>query len=377
MLFSRDAPAKLRLWYGIGLIAFTVALASGLDLWRRPFGYDLATYVLAAQRLQDGRPLYPAVVVLGPFGQYFYPPTVALAFVPFTAAPFVGAAIWMMVLVSVAVALGATLVRRHPTWQRPWVAAAIALFPPLVWDLTLGNVTLLAAALALFAHSRRKPIVAGAILAVSLTLKPLTIGLLLFWALAGRGRAAIWTVAIGTASVIVTWPWLGARWIEYAGTVPALAGAAPGSGSNILPTGLSVGSAHAVVVVAAVAIVGVAAAATRRSPDASTHAAQTSLAAGPLLFTTIWYPYLIFAMPLLVEPGSWASPVWKGAAGRVGRVVAWILILAQFGRILPFLGLVLLLTVAAIPLVSALTRRREAHVTVARPAFWPSRDPAP
>lgn len=350
-----------RIWYGLGILAFGAALAGALDLWQRPFGHDYGAYVLAARHLAEGSPLYPREVVLGPFGQFLYPPLVAAAFLPFSADPRAGAQVWMLALLGMAVAYAWTLVRTHGIADRPWVAAGVIFFPPLVWDLTLGNVTLLACAAVLLAwRIRVRPVVAGVLIAVSIALKPLAAVAFIVWLLTGQWRAVLWAAATGAAGVALTWPWLAESWLDYPRVLLAVATAAPGTGSNILPVAFSGQPARSLLPLLALCTALAAGLAARHGAVRPGHAFLLALAAGPLVSSTLWYPYLIFAQPLLVQPGSMAGLWWERRSVRIARVFCWALMLAQFfgepGRdfLLPLLGLIALVLLGLLPVAAGL-----------------------
>jgi len=367
MLFDRSATWSRRSWYGAGILAFGAALAGALDLWRGSFGYDFAAYVLAARRLIDGLPLYPDEVVLGPFGQFLYPPVVAAMLIPALAAPRVAAAVWMLLLLGTTILLGWSLVRGHERADRPWVAAAFVSFPPLLWDLSLGNVTLAALCLALLAwHLRARPAAAGSLLAASLALKPLAAATLLVWTLTGRVRPVAWSILLALGVILITWPWLGQSWLDYARVLGAIATAAPGAVANIVPGALATGPARWLLPILAVCAATAGALAARRGSLPGDHAFRLALAVGPLLSTTVWYPYLLFALPLLLAPGPTGLP-WPGWGLRSVRVLAWVIMLAQAVRepgrsfVLPLFGLLILILLGLLPVAASIRERASAE----------------
>jgi len=82
----------------------------------------MSAYRAAADRLLSGGPLYaddPGAVRLGPYGQFLYPPPVALAFVPLALLPLgVAVILWTVLLEIVVVAID--IARSVVPAQLPW-----------------------------------------------------------------------------------------------------------------------------------------------------------------------------------------------------------------------------------------------------------------
>lgn len=353
-----------------GLLAFALAITFALEsITSYPIGYDLAAYLLAARRLIAGAGLYEVAdhgaVALGPFGQFFYPPLVAAAFAPLALLPpalsFTG---WFLFLAVVAAAVAWSVVRTLPYALQPWAAAAFAFFFPLGWEVRLGNLTLLSLALCLLAWKHRaRPALSGAILAGAIGLKLLPLAIIVFYLAAGRGRTVLWSVAFAAAAVAVSWPWLGAAWVDFAALLLTLARGDPATGSNIVPAIFAEPPAR--LALPALAIVSALAAGrlARTVPALETYALYLALATAPLVSATVFYPYLVFALPLLVGAGPylnrWAGRLLLAAARRPvlrlleasGRPFAWLLMQAQLLRepgrdfTLPLLGLLLLVVI--------------------------------
>lgn len=349
MLLDRRASPVRRAFYGSGIVALAFAFAGAVDLLDKPFGYDFAAYVIAARRLVGGAEIYPPDPVLGPFGRFFNPPIVAVAFVPLALFPYAGAVIWMLALLAVAAGFGWSLTREHGLERRPWVAAGFVFFPPLLWDLSLGNVTMLAVVLALVAWKmRERPLISGALLAASIALKPVSATLLIYLLTSGRHRVVASAFALAAASIGVTWPWLGGHWISYARLLTALGSAAPGRDSNIIPPELYGSPERWLLPLLAVCVAFIAARCATRMKDEG-HAFRLTLAAGPLISSTVWYPYLVAALPLLLARASPTTAGWADRSATIARVYLWAVLVAQFVRspgltvqLLGLLGLVLL-----------------------------------
>lgn len=352
-----------------GLLATAVSVALALDLLTgKAVGYDLAAYIMGARQLLGGEPIYPeGAFTLGPFGQFLYPPPVALLFTPIALLPFNAARVlWLLVLVAVAVGVAWSLTRRLRPHLRPWAWAGIALFFPLVWEIQLGNLTLVTLALCITAWQTRAPTWAGACaLAMAAGLKLLALPLLPFFALSGRGALLVRSVGILAAASLATLPLLVEEWAAYIQTFAVIVSAEPGTGSNITPAVFALPQLRPVLPLAGVGLVTLSALVARRRPAAADHAFRVALAATPLAASTLWYPYLVLALPLLVaEAPTPSGPRWRLAHAAI-RPTAWLVMQAQIVRdpgrdfILPFAGLLLLLATGVLELVLALRGARE------------------
>jgi alpha-1,2-mannosyltransferase len=176
-----------------GLVALAVAIALAIALLTaKGIGFDLGSYVLAARRFLAGASMYPdpATYAPGPFDQYVYPPPVILLFVPLAVIPFDAARlIWFLLLCGVAIALLVRLVSPLAPSARWWAAAAYVLFFPLLWDIQLGNVTLITLYVCVLAwDARDRWPLSGALAAAGIGVKLLTANLLVFLAVAARWR---------------------------------------------------------------------------------------------------------------------------------------------------------------------------------------------
>lgn len=304
-------------------------------------GYDLGTYLGAAHRLLAGAPLYghdPGPVVLGPYGQFFYPPPVAVAFAPLALLP-VGLAVglWLLFLGAIAVALGLSLTRTLVFAQRPWAMALFLSFQPLLWDIRLGNTALLTAALCWLGwRSRERPVQGGLWLAAALGVKLLPVLLLPYLLAAGRLRLLGWTALALLGTAALTLPLVGiAAWADYARLLGGVATAAPAIGPNVLPAELGSGAGRAVVLGAALALA-VAGGILGRAPGRQTRSFALALAAAPLVSATVWYPYLTLALPALVLIGL-SDPLNAGSRrlsipAITGRLILWGIIGTQLVR---------------------------------------------
>jgi hypothetical protein len=312
---NAEAARRPRLVWAAGVVVMVLAGLAGLGIFlaKQPFGFDLWAYVLAARHLLAGEPLYSAVPQMpaGPFGEYHYAPIVAVPFALLAPLPFwLATALWIGVNTGVAAAIGLHLIRPLPRDARPWAAAAFVLFLPTILEISLGNINLITLALCLVAWSlRQRAAAGGALLAVAIGAKLLPLSLVLFYLAAGRGRVVAWTLAVLAAGLLLTtvvfWremPGYVALFVALldsdqtaefiAATAPPELAAFLGSpiGAPVLPTAT----------LATAAVGGLAA---RRRPHDETHLHHLALAFAPYLslFGLLWFPYLVFVLPLLAS----------------------------------------------------------------------------
>lgn len=323
--------------------AALAALAAAGIAMTRPFGYDLVVYLEAARRLTAGAPLYPLAAHDAPVwtaGEYLYPPTTAAAFIPLATLPNdTATALWTAVLLVLAAALGYVLIRPLAAAIRPWAFAGYVLYLPLVAELTLGNLDLIALALSLIAVSARtRERVAGPALGLALGSKLLPLALPFFFVGARLWRTLAVTALVGLGAVVVTLPWLGDTWLTYGRLMSRLAGAPAAQAATVVPAGVPAPQ----LVLPAVAVgVGLLAGFAARDRDRATIGYATALAAVPLAAPGIWYPYLVFALPLfaalLRAPSRWTL---------AGTIVAFAIVETPKrpdGSYLAFYGLTLLI----------------------------------
>lgn len=353
-----------------GLLALAVAIALALDLGtHKATGYDLGAYVLGARRLLAGEPLYPGNdFVLGPFGQFLYPPPVALLFVPLADISFdVTRVVSLIALTAIGAVVTWTLTRRLRPRVRYWACAGIVLFFPLVWEITLGNLTLVTLALSLVAwRVRTRSWSSGIALAGAAGLKLLAAPLLPFFAAAGLHRTVMRSIAVMAVASLATFPLLADEWAAYMVTLSVIASAPPGTGSNISPSIFATPALRALLPLVALWLALACGVAARRRGPAAEHGFKVALAAAPLAATTLWYPYLVLALPLLVADAPAPARPWLRPVFGAARPVAWLVMQTQLVRdsgrdfILPVIGLLLLLGVGALETIFAL-RATPAH----------------
>jgi hypothetical protein len=381
-----EAARRPRLVWAAGVVVMVLAGLAGLGIFiaKQPYGYDLWAYVLAGRHLLAGEPLYAAQpeVPFGPYGEYHYAPPAAVPFMLLAPLPFsLATAIFLALSTVLAAAIGVHLVRPLPRDARPWAAAAFVLFLPLILEISLGNLNLPTVGLCLLAWSlRRRPAVAGSILAVAIGLKLLPLTLVLFYLAAGRARVVAWTLAVGGVGLLVTalvfardLPAYVALLLELkdsewaadliASTPPAEVAAILGSpvGRWLLP-------------VAALGTAVIGGLAVRRNPREATHFHHLALAFAPYVasFGLLWFPYLVTALPVMASASHRALLLPRPAArGPLVAAVAlsWALlqVIGEQKDLVPIaahlLGLLILLAVALA--VLELARREEVAKSVA------------
>ncbi|MDE3102311.1 MAG: DUF2029 domain-containing protein [Chloroflexota bacterium] len=285
---------------GLALVAIAAVASTGIAT-TRPFGYDLVAYLAAARRLTEGLPLYPLAahetIYLGA-GEYLYPPTSAVAFVPLALLPVdVAVAIWTALLVAIAAWTAYQLLRPIPAMARPWALAAYLLYLPLIAEITLGNLSLVTLAFCLAARSwSARPRSAGAALAFALGSKLLPAALPFFFVAARAWRSIAVFAVVCVAAVVATLPWLAGSWLVYLRLLLQIDAVPATQAMTLVPTFIP--GVRVVLPLTAVAVAVLAGQRARARSDNGLPYA-VALAALPLAAPGIWYPYLVFALPLL------------------------------------------------------------------------------
>jgi len=359
-----------RLVWAMGVVVAVLALgAATVVASALPAGYDFRAYWLAGQHLLNGAPLYPGPnTILGLPDEFRYLPIVAVLFIPFAVLPYsIALAIWTVLQVATAAAVGVALIRQLPPLWRPWAAAGYVFFLGLVLEVTLGNVNLLSLGLALAAwRFRDRAIPAGLLLAAAVGLKFLPLTLLLFYVASGRWRVVLTGGVIGAAALAIGAIAMPDRTAEYIRFAPRLLEqdwvyahiARPGPPelaavfwSDWFPLVLAIG---AVLVAIAAGI------AARRDPsnENAWHALTVATAGYLAPFGYFWTTFLILSLPLAAEILRRAST--RPAAERVpiivGVVIAWVLMEPQqTGTLVPILlhqlGVTLVLVLGIVTLM--------------------------
>jgi hypothetical protein len=337
---SRPPPAWLRTEDGwlviLGLTASAIGLAmialliAQRGLGRNYASYDLSAYVEAARRLLDGAPLYPQLVEggyrLGEANLYLYPPPVALLFTPALLVSLpVASTVWGIALTALGLAVGAIVASAVAPARRPLAFAMCVGAFPLQWELANGNVTLVTLALALLAWRARTSWGAAGALALAMGLKLLAVPVALTLAAAARWRSLALTGGLLAAVVVVSWPFLGGAWLDWARLTYELAAGPQTRQYNVVPDLLRTGIGRALLVgvtLVALLVIGSLIRARRLAPALGLSAA---LAAAPYVSAFVFYPYAVLVLPVVVWTGLGEVP----PVARVSAFAAWILVELQ------------------------------------------------
>jgi len=210
---ARLSPAMLMLAAG----AAALAVALGMMLWRRPhFGPDFLVFWSAAQ--QPVRDIYQFSVVPGRPLPLVYPPTFLMLLQAFAGVSARSAyLVWVGLSTFAFVAAGATLLKR--------LAPLVLLAPPVVFAAVTGETSLLlgAGVLAGLAGLPRRPLVAGALFGLVLSLKPQIAFLLPVGLVAARQwKALAATATAGAGMMALSALTLGAQsWMAWVNVLPA------------------------------------------------------------------------------------------------------------------------------------------------------------
>jgi len=370
---------------------FVLAAISALQIFlaKQPYGTDLWAYVLAGRHLLAGDPLYPPdpVVPFGPFGEYHYAPATAVPFMLLAPLPFwLATAIAIGLNIAIAAAIGVYLIRPIPRDWQPWAAAGYVLFLPTTLEITLGQLNIVTVGLCLVAWSlRRRPVLAGILLAIAIGVKLLPATLVLFYLASGRTRVVVTTAITGLAGLLLTWIAFPRDLPLYIGILAELRGSQwaadyVATGSPAWLAAL-VGSPIAVAALPAVALISAIGGGllARRDDRYETHLHHLALAFAPYVasFSLIWFTYLVTALPALATTMQWALLTPRRvtrACLLTGLAMSWLLlqVLGEQDDIVPIaahlLGLVLLFALGILVLVCAREREPAPSVAVSRVA---------
>jgi hypothetical protein len=197
----RDHAREIGALVAVAFGAVVLSVAMVVFIGSSGFGYDYAAYDAAARRIVAGQPLYladtAARYAAGAYeGLYLYPPPLAIALTPLTALSAANAALAWMVLRVVMLA-GACWILPVARTARLLTFAAACLSFPVLFDLNIGNVSLVVFALTALAW-RTTGTAIGAIAHAALIAVRFPFGVFfLAWAVLRRWRTIAWTVAAG------------------------------------------------------------------------------------------------------------------------------------------------------------------------------------
>jgi hypothetical protein len=272
-------------------------------------------YYPAAEAILAGEDFYPThgFLVRGEqhlIVDYVYPPLTAIATIPWTVLSVdVAEVIFAGLLVAGIVATLAVLD------VRDWRCYGLAfVWPPVTDAVSTGNVTIpivLSAALVWRFHNW--PLVAGATLGISIATKIFLWPLTIWLAATRRISAAVWSLVLGVAVLLVTWGAIGFRgMVEYPGLVRRLSEVMDERSYTVyalaLDLGLSDSLAKVLWVALAVAILGATVVVARRGDErrAFILALSAAIAFSPI----VWLHYfaLLLIVVALVQPQL--GPMW-------------------------------------------------------------------
>jgi alpha-1,2-mannosyltransferase len=352
------ARASVVCWLALGLSVAAYAVISA-TVFHQPFHvgmrklryFDLKVYRGAAELVLHARPLYghPIMRHLG----FTYPPATALALLPLTLASItvdsrVLTAINIVLLVwtlrwtvslwrSSNWAAGNRFFTGLNDWTIAAAAAALALWlEPVTTTLGYGQVDLIITALVVFDLSRPDTArTKGAAIGLAAGLKLTPLIFIPYLLLAGRGRAALWSVGAFIGTIVVSFAVVGGDAFHYwtkvifdTRIVGSIADASNQSlqGAAARLTGLtSPGAlATAFVVLIAVVAVALAARASRRGDDATGFwlCAVASLLVSPISWTHHW-ALAVPALLLLVLSAYDQRSRWRWLAAAVMAAVGY------------------------------------------------------
>lgn len=200
--------------------ALVLAIALLVFVGSRGFGYDFAAYDDAARRIVGGGSVYlpdtAARYAAGAYeGLYLYPPQLAIALIPLTWLDPSGATLaWLVVRFGLLAAGCGLLPVRSRTRLLAFAVACISY--PVLFDLNLGNISVVAFALTALAwRTVDRPI--GAVAHAALVALRFPFGLyFLQWLVERRWRTMAWTIVAGLALILLSLPIVGVgAYVDY------------------------------------------------------------------------------------------------------------------------------------------------------------------
>ena len=363
------------LWF-LAAVALIVRGAQLAFLTTQPqWGYDLSFYWTAADHLLHGEPIYSAAQLSGPYapqGQdgFLYPPPFAALAIPLVWMAPAGARIaeWLwsglglVLLVAVALALHRSehlgerfaALRGRGRWL---IVIAAVTFPPVIGELSIGNVHILLLGLLTLAWIgiRRGDAtgdwLTGMGIGAAAVIKVFPGVLVLWLLLTGRFRAAAASVIAAAVLVLATLPITGIEpWQQYPTVLANLAAVADVT-DTISPTiwlepYLGFSPARWIVTAVGVIVLALAAIRGRREP-APAASFGVAVVISVLIAPNVFHHYLaIFVLPMFLALGAGAGLGWLAlgyflmSGGRQPALgeLSWIV-----NRAMPTLGALTLL----------------------------------
>ncbi len=298
MVVDRDLGA----WAGPAAAVAAVAVAVWLVMVYGSigWGFDFQSYMLAAERLGRGEPIYLAWMLTGPFrpgpfGLYLYAPPLAVVTLPLTALSSLAATdVWFILHAGLFVAACALM--PVPRRTRLLVFAVGALSEPVLTDFLLGNVSLVIMFLAVIGWRWLDRPPGSVALAFAMSLRP-TMGIFLAWWIVRRQwRPLAWAFCTGAVLIVASLPFTGTgAYADYLRMLLHLSDMAgvPNNvdlGSTALSLGAGPALAAALVAVGFGVAIGAVAVSLRRDRDVSY---MVVFGATLLLSPLLWDHYLV------------------------------------------------------------------------------------
>ena len=278
-------------------------LAAAVFSGSRGSGYDFHAYDEAARRIADGTPLYPADTVTRYNARdytdlYVYPPQLAIALVPLTVFDRSTALVAWYVIRVLALGLGCLAMPVRP-WVRLAVLGIAGLSFPVLYDLNLGNISLVVFALSALVWRLGPRPAAGLIGAILVAIRLPFGSLGLAWLAMRRWRLVATAIGTGVVLLVVALPIVGlAGYTDYLTILRGLRDISTGPDNMSFTTSLQeagvAGNVAALaapigILVSAGFIVWVAA---RRDAATATVVALTA----PLLLGPFFHPHYLVAL---------------------------------------------------------------------------------
>jgi hypothetical protein len=342
---GRFAAATRRLTPWV-LAAFGVAIvvAAAIQfIGSTGFGYDYLAYDAAARRLAAGGPLYPPGTAdaynAGAYaGLYLYAPPLAVALIPVSLISSDQATLaWLVARVLVLGAACSVLPVRRTVKLSTWFVASISF--PVLYDLNLGNLSVVLFALSAVMWRWNGTPWAGAALAAAIAVR-YPFGLVgIAWVLTRQLRSIAGALVAGVAIFVATLPIVGSGgWLDYVTILRSLADVSTGPhnftlGSSVAALGVgSPWTTLATLAGLAGSALAVGIAARRRDPELALVVAL----AGTLLFAPFFHPHYLVALLIpaayVANRGHW----WGFALPLLGWVPAELMgLVAVAGMVAP------------------------------------------
>jgi hypothetical protein len=209
----RAAVRRVLPWLVAIVGVVVIAIASQVFIGSQGFGYDFRAYDLAARRIAAGQPLYLTDTIARYNAHayadlYLYPPQLAMLLVPLAAfGSSTAVIVWYWLRVA-ALAIGCAAMPVKP-WIRLTVFGVATLSFPVLYDLNLGNVSLVVFAVSALIWRLGPHPVAGVLAAVLATFRYPFVILGLAWLAMGRWRAVAAAVVTGFVLTALALPIVG------------------------------------------------------------------------------------------------------------------------------------------------------------------------